>query len=98
MLCDDMPCHHHGIVSDDTACHHYDVAALDREGRDQTMTHDNSALWLPKRGARFEVGPAPYTPPAAGEVTVRVRAVAVNPVDTIPGLAYRLIMPWLGFP
>jgi NADPH:quinone reductase-like Zn-dependent oxidoreductase len=62
------------------------------------MTHDNSALWLPKRGARFEVGPAPYTPPAAGEVTVRVRAVAVNLVDAIPGLAYRLIMPWLTFP
>lgn len=62
------------------------------------MTHDNSALWLPKRGARFKVGPAPYTPPAAGEITVRVRAVAVNPVDAIPGLAYRLIMPWLTFP
>jgi NADPH:quinone reductase-like Zn-dependent oxidoreductase len=62
------------------------------------MTHDNSALWLPKRGARFEVGPAPYTPPAAGEVTVRVRAVAVNLVDAIPGLAYRVIMPWLTFP
>jgi NADPH:quinone reductase-like Zn-dependent oxidoreductase len=62
------------------------------------MTHDNSALWLPKRGARFEVGPAPYTPPAAGEVTVRVRAVAVNLVDAIPGLASRLIMPWLTFP
>jgi NADPH:quinone reductase-like Zn-dependent oxidoreductase len=62
------------------------------------MTHDNSALWLPKPGARFQAGPAPYTPPAAGEVTVRVRAVAVNPVDAIPGLAYRLIMPWLTFP
>src|SRR5215470_13094910 len=62
------------------------------------MTPDNSALWLPKRGARFEVGPAPYTPPAAGEVTVRVRAVAVNLVDAIPGLAYRLLMPWLTFP
>jgi NADPH:quinone reductase-like Zn-dependent oxidoreductase len=62
------------------------------------MTIDNSALWLPKRGARLEAGPAPYTPPAAGEVTVRVRAVAVNPVDAIPGLAYRLVLPWLTFP
>ncbi len=62
------------------------------------MTHDNSALWLPKRGAKFEVGLAPYTPPGAGEVVVRVRAVAVNPVDGIPGPAYRLILPWLTFP
>jgi len=62
------------------------------------MNQQNTALWLPRRGARFEVGPAPYTPPAAGEVTVRVRAVAVNPVDAIPGLAYRLVLPWLTFP
>jgi len=59
---------------------------------------ENTALWLPKRGAAFEVGPAPYTPPGPGEVVVRVRAVAVNPVDGIPGLAYRLILPWLRFP
>ncbi|MEJ8662252.1 MULTISPECIES: zinc-binding alcohol dehydrogenase family protein [Streptomyces] len=58
----------------------------------------NYALWLPKRGAAFEVGPAPYTPPGPGQVVVRVRAVAVNPVDGIPGLAYRVILPWLTFP
>ncbi len=63
-----------------------------------TMTHENHALWLPKRGAKFEVGPAPYTPPAANEVVVRVHAVAVNPVDGIPGFAYRVILPWLTFP
>ncbi len=62
------------------------------------MTDQNTALWLPKRGARFEVGPAPYTSPAADEVVVRVRAVAVNPVDGIPGFAYRVILPWLTFP
>jgi NADPH:quinone reductase-like Zn-dependent oxidoreductase len=58
----------------------------------------NTALWLPRRGAAFKVGPAPYTPPGPDEVVVRVRAVAVNPVDGIPGPAYRLIMPWLRFP
>ncbi|MEV1170627.1 zinc-binding alcohol dehydrogenase family protein [Nonomuraea sp. NPDC049784] len=62
------------------------------------MSHQNTALWLPKRGARFEVGPAPYTPPAANEVVVRVRAIAVNPIDGIPGLLYRLALPWLTFP
>ncbi len=58
----------------------------------------NLALWLPKRGGRFEVGPAPYTSARANEVVVRTRAVGLNLVDTIPGLAYRLILPWLTFP
>ena len=35
---------------------------------------------------------------AQAVMTICVRAVAVNPVDAIPGLAYRLIMPWLTFP
>jgi NADPH:quinone reductase-like Zn-dependent oxidoreductase len=58
----------------------------------------NTALWLPRRGAGFEVGPAPYTPPGPDEVVVRVRAVAINPVDAIPGYAYRLALPWVTFP
>jgi NADPH:quinone reductase-like Zn-dependent oxidoreductase len=62
------------------------------------MTVENRALWLPKRGAEFEVGPAPYTPPVADEVVVQVGAVAVNPFDAIPGFVYRLILPWLKFP
>jgi NADPH:quinone reductase-like Zn-dependent oxidoreductase len=62
------------------------------------MTPQNTALWMPKRGARLEVGPAPYTKPAADEIVVRARALAVNPVDGIPGFAYRLILPWLTFP
>ncbi|HWD06089.1 MAG TPA: zinc-binding alcohol dehydrogenase family protein [Amycolatopsis sp.] len=62
------------------------------------MAPENTALWLRKRGARFEVGPAPYTAPGAAEVVVRVRAIAVNPIDGMPGIAYRLILPWLTFP
>lgn len=58
----------------------------------------NEALWLPKPGGRFEVGPAPYTPPAADEIVVRTRAVAVNPVESLPGWAYRVGMPWVTFP
>jgi len=59
---------------------------------------ENLALWMPKRGRPFEVGPAPYTRPQANEVVVRTRAVGLNLVDGIPGLAYRLILPWLTFP
>lgn len=62
------------------------------------MTEQNTALWLRKRGAPFEVGPAPYTHPAANEVVVRARAVAVNPVDGIPRFLYRVVLPWLTFP
>lgn len=62
------------------------------------MADENAALWLPRRGARFEVGPAPYTRPAADEVVVRVRAVAVNPIDGLPGFLYRVVLPWLAFP
>ena len=62
------------------------------------MSLDNAALWLPKPGRPFEVGPAPITRPGPGEVLVRVRAVAVNPVDDLPVLGYRLVLPWLRFP
>jgi NADPH:quinone reductase-like Zn-dependent oxidoreductase len=59
---------------------------------------DNYALWLKRPSARFEVGPAPYTAAGAGEVVVRVRAVSVNPVDTLHGMLLRLVAPWLRYP
>ncbi|WP_022899103.1 zinc-binding alcohol dehydrogenase family protein [Humibacter albus] len=58
----------------------------------------NRALWLFKPGRRFTVGAAPYTSPGPGEVVVRARAVAVNPVDNLPALGYRIALPWLTFP
>jgi len=65
---------------------------------DTSSSSSNTALWLPKRGRRFEVGPAPYTRPGPNDVVVRARAVGLNLVDGIPGLGYRLILPWLTFP
>lgn len=62
------------------------------------MQPENRALWLPKPGAKFDVRSAPYTHPAVDEVVVRGRAVAVNPVDGLSGIAYRLIVPWVKFP
>jgi NADPH:quinone reductase-like Zn-dependent oxidoreductase len=59
---------------------------------------ENTALWLPKRGAAFEVGPAPFTHPGPEEIVVRVRAVALNPIDAMPGIAYRIALPWLTYP
>ncbi|MBT0773450.1 zinc-binding alcohol dehydrogenase family protein [Kineosporia sp. J2-2] len=62
------------------------------------MSESGTALWMPRRGARLVVGPAPYTPPGPGEVVVRVRAVAVNFFDTLPAIGYRVVLPWVRFP
>jgi NADPH:quinone reductase-like Zn-dependent oxidoreductase len=62
------------------------------------VTEQNMALWLPGPDADFEVGPAPYTPPVADEIVVRVRAVAVNPIDVITGPLLQQILPWLHYP
>ena len=58
----------------------------------------NQALWVRSRRGRWAVGPAPIPSAGAGEVVVRVRAVAVNPVDAVPGLARSIIAPWLRYP
>jgi NADPH:quinone reductase-like Zn-dependent oxidoreductase len=64
-----------------------------------TMTHDNSALWLTKKGGRrLESGPAPSTPPKAGEIVVRNRAIAVNPVDWMTVSIGGMVYPWLTYP
>lgn len=62
------------------------------------MIDDNVALWLRRPGSAMTVGAAAYPRPAPNEVVVRVRAVAVNPVDNLPGYLYPVILPWLRFP
>lgn len=62
------------------------------------MSTPNEALWLDSARAAFRVGPAPTPAAGAGEVVVRARAVAVNPVDAVPGLARRFVYPWLRYP
>jgi NADPH:quinone reductase-like Zn-dependent oxidoreductase len=61
----------------------------------------NTAAWFTAPGKALDVGPAPYTPPGKGEIIVRNRAVAINPVDwaiaLIPFIQKRVV-PWLKFP
>ena len=71
---------------------------MNAANRSRFPTHENLALWLPKRGGSFTVGSAPYTHAGANQVVVRTRAVGLNLVDGIPGFGYRLILPWLTFP
>jgi NADPH:quinone reductase-like Zn-dependent oxidoreductase len=59
---------------------------------------ENTALWLPDKGAALSIGPAPYGSPLANEIVVRVRAVAINPVDRLMLTISDLIMPWIRYP
>ena len=58
----------------------------------------NEALWLCSRRGQVRVGPAPVPVAGPREIVVRVGAVAVNPVDAVPGLARSIIAPWLRYP
>lgn len=58
----------------------------------------NEALWLTSPGGSFTAGLAPMPAPRRDELVVRVRAVAVNPADVIPGVLRRIICPWLRYP
>ncbi|KAI2464463.1 GroES-like protein [Annulohypoxylon bovei var. microspora] len=63
------------------------------------MAPENSAAWLPDKCVRpLQIGPAPYTPPKAGEIVVRNHAVAINPVDWIKQSAGNAIMGYIKYP
>ncbi len=62
---------------------------------------ENTAAWFKSTKSKLETGPAPYTPPAAGEIVVRNRAMAINPVDwamaQIP-MIQKQVAPWVKLP
>ncbi|WP_445444640.1 zinc-binding alcohol dehydrogenase family protein [Clavibacter sp. km3a] len=57
-----------------------------------------SAAWLASSAADLTVGPAPRTAPREGEVAIRVRAVAINPLDTMKQHMGDLMYRWLPHP
>ena len=58
----------------------------------------NTAAWLLKSQAPgLEIKEAPYTSPGPNEIVVRVRAVALNPVDNIQMIA-GFVYSWLKYP
>lgn len=59
---------------------------------------ENEALWLQSPGGPLTISAALTPEPGRGEVVVRVRAVAVNPIDGMSGIARRLVTPWLRYP
>ncbi|KAI1134067.1 GroES-like protein [Hypoxylon sp. FL0543] len=63
------------------------------------MSPSNFAAWLPSKCVKpLQVGPAPYTPPKAGEIVVKNAAVAINPVDWIKQQAGNAIMGYVKYP
>lgn len=58
----------------------------------------NTAAWITAQHAPLQVGMAPYPVPAADQIVVRNRAIAVNPVDWIIQVAGRFAYRWLTFP
>jgi len=58
----------------------------------------NHAAWIPSKRARLSVGPATHTPPGEGQISVRNRAVAINPVDWMQQAIGDLIFPWVKYP
>lgn len=62
------------------------------------MSNDHQALWLTSPRAALQVGPATPREPAADEVIVRARAIAMNPIDAMGAVARRVVLPWLRYP
>ncbi len=58
----------------------------------------NSAAWLPEARADLVVGPAEMPVPGPGELLVRTRAVAVNPLDDVKQWTGNLMYRWLPYP
>jgi len=63
------------------------------------MPPSNSAAWLPAKCVKpLKVGPAPYTPPGAGEIVVKNGAVAINPVDWAKQLLGDALLGYIQYP
>ncbi|MBI1170685.1 zinc-binding dehydrogenase [bacterium] len=65
------------------------------------MTPDtltNQAAWARAPFADLSLGPAPVTAPGPGEILVRNRAVAINPVDRYKQKMGNLMFGWIRYP
>ncbi len=58
----------------------------------------NTAAWINAKGARLEVGPAPYTAPGDDQIVIRNHAVAINPLEWIIQIAGNVVYRWLTYP
>ncbi|UAJ12608.1 zinc-binding alcohol dehydrogenase family protein [Polymorphobacter megasporae] len=59
---------------------------------------DNTALWLSSKRADFTLRPAPFPIVQSGEIVIRTRAIAVNPMDRLVQTSGDLMTPYLHYP
>ncbi|KQO05111.1 zinc-binding alcohol dehydrogenase family protein [Sphingomonas sp. Leaf242] len=59
---------------------------------------DNTALWLSSKRAALTVGAAPFPTAQSGEIVIRTRAIAVNPMDRLVQTSGDLMTPYLHYP
>lgn len=59
---------------------------------------NNTAAWIDSPYAELSVRPSPYPHAAAGQLVIRVEAVAVNPLDAIIQSNGRFMYGWLKYP
>ena len=58
----------------------------------------NTAAYLTAKGQPLEVKSAPYTEPQENEIVVKVRAIAMNPIDWGVQLLGDSLFPWINYP
>jgi NADPH:quinone reductase-like Zn-dependent oxidoreductase len=58
----------------------------------------NSALWIQSKRAAFTLGAAPFPSAQSGEIIIRTRAIAVNPMDRLVQTSGDLMTPYLHYP
>ncbi|MBB2975240.1 NADPH:quinone reductase-like Zn-dependent oxidoreductase [Microbacterium endophyticum] len=59
---------------------------------------ENKAAWLGDKYADLKVGPAPVPVAGHGELVVRNRAIAVNPLDAVKQTTGNMMYSWLPYP
>src|SRR6202165_1192485 len=58
----------------------------------------NLAAWLNGKAQPLTVAAAPMPKPAAGEILVRGRAIAMNPFDGVVQTLGGMVTPWVNYP
>lgn len=61
-----------------------------------TKTPQDTAAWQRKPGELFHLGVAGHPSPGAGQILIRNRALAINPLDEL--IQDAALLPWLDYP
>ena len=69
-----------------------------RDTAEINPTPENRAARILTRGGQLQVEDAPYTPPGDDQIVIRVRALAINPVDWLVQVAGNFVYRWLTYP